>query len=108
MPETCQPFNTFLKAFKRSTVPISIARTAKSHLWKVDAEEQAGADDDGLARIHRRRASAAADERDTCVHEKVRDGRLIDEAALVFALAGVEDLLEEIRATRSVQRLTPP
>jgi hypothetical protein len=41
------------------------------------------------------------------VHEKVRDGRLIDEAALSFALAGVEDLLEEISATRSVQCLTP-
>src|SRR5713101_1800080 len=37
------------------------------------------------------------------VHEKVRDGRLIDEAALSFALAGVEDLLEEIRASRSVR-----
>ena len=37
------------------------------------------------------------------VHEKVRDGRLIDEAALGFALAGVEDLLEEIRAVRSVR-----
>src|SRR4051794_20292637 len=32
------------------------------------------------------------------VHEKVRDGRLIDETALGFALAGVDDLLEEIRA----------
>jgi chromate reductase, NAD(P)H dehydrogenase (quinone) len=31
------------------------------------------------------------------VHEKVRDGRLIDEAALSFALAGVDDLIEEIR-----------
>jgi chromate reductase, NAD(P)H dehydrogenase (quinone) len=34
------------------------------------------------------------------VHEKVRDGRLADEAALRFALAGVDDLLDEIRATR--------
>jgi chromate reductase len=34
------------------------------------------------------------------VHEKVRDGRLIDEATLSFALAGVEDLLEEIRTAR--------
>jgi chromate reductase len=34
------------------------------------------------------------------VHEKVRDGRLIDEAALRFALAGVDDLIEEIRAAR--------
>src|SRR6202165_1583738 len=31
------------------------------------------------------------------VHEKVRDGRLIDEATLRFALAGVDDLLEGIR-----------
>src|SRR5712672_2410745 len=38
------------------------------------------------------------------VHEKVRDGRLIDEAALNFALAGVDDLIEEIRAVRSVRR----
>src|SRR5712672_2169943 len=38
------------------------------------------------------------------VHEKVRDGRLIDEAALSFALAGVDDLIEEIRAVRSVRR----
>jgi chromate reductase, NAD(P)H dehydrogenase (quinone) len=34
------------------------------------------------------------------VHEKVRDGRLVDEAALRFALAGVDDLLDEIRAAR--------
>jgi chromate reductase, NAD(P)H dehydrogenase (quinone) len=32
------------------------------------------------------------------VHEKVRDGRLVDEAALRFALAGVDDLIEEIGA----------
>src|SRR5437899_4990437 len=37
------------------------------------------------------------------VHEKVRDGRLIDEATLRFVLAGVEDLLDEIRAVRLVQ-----
>jgi chromate reductase, NAD(P)H dehydrogenase (quinone) len=37
------------------------------------------------------------------VHEKVRDGRLIDEAALSFALAGVDDLIEEIRAARFVR-----
>jgi chromate reductase, NAD(P)H dehydrogenase (quinone) len=37
------------------------------------------------------------------VHEKVRDGRLIDEAALSFALAGVDDLLEEIKRARSVR-----
>ncbi len=34
------------------------------------------------------------------VHEKVRDGRLVDEGALRFALAGVDDLLDEIRASR--------
>jgi chromate reductase len=34
------------------------------------------------------------------VHEKVRDGRLVDEASLRFALAGVDDLLEEVRAAR--------
>jgi chromate reductase len=37
------------------------------------------------------------------VHEKVHDGRLIDEATLRFALAGVDDLLEEIRAARFVR-----
>ena len=38
------------------------------------------------------------------VHEKVRDGRVIDEATLGFALAGVDDLLKEIRAAaRSVR-----
>ena len=37
------------------------------------------------------------------VHEKVRDGRLVDEAALRFALAGVDDLLEEIRAARFIR-----
>lgn len=36
------------------------------------------------------------------VHEKVRDGCLIDEAALSFALAGADDLFEEIRAARFV------
>jgi chromate reductase len=34
------------------------------------------------------------------VHEKVRDGRLVDEATLRFVLAGVDDLLDEIRAAR--------
>jgi chromate reductase, NAD(P)H dehydrogenase (quinone) len=34
------------------------------------------------------------------VHEKVRDGRLVDEATLGFALAGVDDLLHEIRAAQ--------
>jgi chromate reductase, NAD(P)H dehydrogenase (quinone) len=34
------------------------------------------------------------------VHEKVRDGRLIDEAAISFALAGVDDLIEEVRQAR--------
>jgi chromate reductase len=33
---------------------------------------------------------------------KMRDGRLVDEAALRFALAGVDDLLDEIRAARSL------
>lgn len=37
------------------------------------------------------------------VHEKVRDARLIGEAVLSFALAGVDDLLEEIRKARSVR-----
>ena len=37
------------------------------------------------------------------VHEKVRDGRLCDEAALGFALAGVDDLFEEIKAARSLR-----
>src|SRR5260370_12916265 len=37
------------------------------------------------------------------VHEKVRDGRLVDEAALGFAIAGVDDLIEEIRASRFVR-----
>ena len=37
------------------------------------------------------------------VHEKVRDGRLIDETTLGFALAGVDDLLEEIMAARFVR-----
>ena len=35
------------------------------------------------------------------VHEKVRSGRLVDEATLRFALAGVDDLLEE-RAARLI------
>jgi len=37
------------------------------------------------------------------VHEKVRDGRLVDEAALRFALPGVDDLLDEINAARVLQ-----
>jgi chromate reductase len=37
------------------------------------------------------------------VHEKVRDGRLVDQATLRFALAGVDDLREEIRAARFVR-----
>jgi chromate reductase, NAD(P)H dehydrogenase (quinone) len=37
------------------------------------------------------------------VHEKVRDGRLVDETALRYALAGVEDLLDEIRTARCLR-----
>ncbi len=37
------------------------------------------------------------------VHEKVSDGRLVDEATLRFARAGVGDLLDEIRAARFVR-----
>jgi len=37
------------------------------------------------------------------VHEKVRNGRLVDETTLHFALAGVDDLIEEIRAARFVR-----
>lgn len=38
------------------------------------------------------------------VHEKVRDRVLIDEAAIGFALAGVDDLIAEVRSSRAVQR----
>jgi chromate reductase len=38
------------------------------------------------------------------VHEKVRDGRLVDEAALRFALAGVDDLVGDIRAARFLRQ----
>lgn len=34
------------------------------------------------------------------VHEKIKDGRLVDEAALSFASAAVDDLLAEIRLLR--------
>ena len=37
------------------------------------------------------------------VHEMVRDGRIVDEATLRFALAGIDDLLEEIGAVRFVR-----
>jgi chromate reductase len=37
------------------------------------------------------------------VHEKVRDGCLVDEGTLRFALVGVDDLLDEIRASRFLQ-----
>jgi chromate reductase len=37
------------------------------------------------------------------VHEKVRDGRLVDEAALRFAVPGVDDLLDEISAAQSLR-----
>jgi chromate reductase len=37
------------------------------------------------------------------VHEKVRDGRFLDEAGLGFALAGVDDLFEEIKQARFVR-----
>jgi chromate reductase len=37
------------------------------------------------------------------VHEKVRDGRLCDEATLRFALAAVDDLLDEIRAAQGLR-----
>ena len=34
------------------------------------------------------------------VHEKVREGRLVDEAALRFVLAGVDDLVDDMRMRR--------
>jgi chromate reductase, NAD(P)H dehydrogenase (quinone) len=37
------------------------------------------------------------------VHEKISDGRIVDETMLRFAMAGVDDLLDEIRATRLVR-----
>jgi chromate reductase len=37
------------------------------------------------------------------VHEKVRDGRLVDEAVLGFALSGIDDLFVAIMAARSVR-----
>jgi chromate reductase, NAD(P)H dehydrogenase (quinone) len=42
------------------------------------------------------------------VHEKVRDGRLVDEAAISFALAGVDDLIAEIRTARLFERRHEP
>ncbi|WP_207462597.1 NAD(P)H-dependent oxidoreductase [Azospirillum sp. SYSU D00513] len=36
------------------------------------------------------------------VHEKIKDGRLTDEATLTFALAGVDDLLKEVRLVGSL------
>jgi chromate reductase, NAD(P)H dehydrogenase (quinone) len=37
------------------------------------------------------------------VHEKVKDGRLADPDALIFALGAVDDLLAEIRLLRRAQ-----
>ncbi len=42
------------------------------------------------------------------VHEKIRDGRLADPAALTFALAAVDDLIAEIRLLRRAQDTAPP
>ncbi len=74
------------------------------------AEGQAGTDDDGLARLHWRRARAAANERDaridpgaSCASAPDRDRGRVDEATLRFALAGIDDLLEEIGAVRFVR-----
>jgi len=39
------------------------------------------------------------------VHEKVHDGRLVDQATLSFALAGVDDLITEIRAAHSLRKV---
>lgn len=39
------------------------------------------------------------------VHEKIRDGRLVDEVALRFALAAVDDLLKEVRMVRLAERI---
>ena len=37
------------------------------------------------------------------IHKKVRDGRLVDQAALNFALADVNDLITEIQAALAVR-----
>lgn len=39
------------------------------------------------------------------VHEKIRDGRLVDEVALRFALAAVDDLLKEVRMVRLAESI---
>src|SRR5882762_3589087 len=44
--------------------PEEFARLGLPALWTFGAEGQTGTDDDGLARLHRRRARAAANERD--------------------------------------------
>src|SRR5216683_1900990 len=44
--------------------PEERARLGLPALWAFGAEGQAGTDDNGLARLHRRRARAAANERD--------------------------------------------
>jgi hypothetical protein len=78
--------------------------TGFSALWTVSAKEQAGADDDGLAcftggvraQHHMNKTLASIPARPVLrpqiviggVHEKVRDGRLIDEATLSFAGRG--------------------
>ena len=38
------------------------------------------------------------------VHEKIKEGRLTDQAALTFALAAIDDLLAEIDLLRSAGR----
>lgn len=37
------------------------------------------------------------------VHEKIKDGRLTDQAALDFALAAIDDLLSEITLLRGAK-----
>ncbi|WP_448208070.1 NADPH-dependent FMN reductase [Azospirillum sp. sgz302134] len=37
------------------------------------------------------------------VHEKIKDGRLADQAALTFALAAIDDLLAEVRLLRGAK-----
>jgi chromate reductase, NAD(P)H dehydrogenase (quinone) len=42
------------------------------------------------------------------VHEKIVDGRLVDESSLRFALAVIVGLVGEIRASASRERLSTP
>jgi chromate reductase, NAD(P)H dehydrogenase (quinone) len=90
-----RPAFTSVMAYK----PVAIMATSRGAQGGARClEHMRVALDSMLARVTLAREVAI-----TLAHEKIRDGRLVDETSLVFACAAVEALLREIRLWRQAE-----